>query len=650
MTALLYNTDLRFSLTFKVATKKIRFTDLLSGVYASSYGLTVGNCKGIINVTGSVSGVVYQNVNWVAGTYGTPDIDGNAATWYVEFDQPDDVDGVIIPQEFTVEYKLSTSAILGQTVLAAPEKSYVYGYVSPTVIPSLTHVCRTALISAIDDTSTDYLFGDIVPVIARIKSVTEPAGTTRTPAGHLDSTTLADTAWAIGGTTSPTTSLWSGVWQLNISTGLTYSVEAWGSYTWIVITDTVTGYKTQNVQCTDCACLLNQCITNFFDYTVGLRDTNPAKYQEYREKSIEILMLWMQFTNAERCGEEYDTFCTEIQDIVKGTDCFCLQDLTTSPVPIYPISSSTVTQSATFLFDLITSLPGGTPAWDWAFLWDNVTVPSASTYLKLYQNVGGTAFFVMDIKGAAGAAGAAGRDGTGTNQSVLWNDIGNSGTAAGTSETTLKTYTLPSGILENNGEQLEIDTVSTLAANDNGKTVRLYFGGNEIYEYFTDSLIISGDDKLYLGAVVNRTAVAAQYVTSKAERGNKMYSPKVTTWTENSAAPIIIHLSGQNSTSTANDIVANQLCLRYSGMVSSTPVISADLKFGILSLTAGVQYDYLFATDGWANFTSTPYTLNLTAVDVNGDTQQVTIVGTPAVTGFSISTIVNTTVSWSAFL
>jgi hypothetical protein len=40
----------------------------------------------------------------------------------------------------------------------------------------------------------------------------------------------------------------------------------------------------------------------------------------------------------------------------------------------------------------------------------------------------------------------------------------------------------------------------------------------------------------------------------------------------------------------------------------------------------------------------------LTAVDVSGNTQQVTIIGTPAITGFSVSTVVDTTLNWSAFL
>jgi len=642
---LLLNTDLRFSLTFKVATKKIRFTDLLSSVYASTYGLTVVNVKGILNIIGSVSGIVYQNTNWLAGTYGSPDIDGNAGTWFVEFDQPVDVNGVIIPQEFTVEYKFYN----GSATLTAPDKSYVYGYVSPKVLAQLSHVCRTALLTATDATTTDYLFGDIIPVIARRGTITEPAGTTRTPAGYQDSTELT-WSWTIGGTLLPATSLWSGEWQLNISTGLVYNVEAWDSYTWIVITDTVTGYVPWNVQCTDCACILNQCIDNFFDYVLGKRDNNPSKYAELQPLVVEVLMRWMQFISAERCSQEYDTFCTDIKEIVKGADCFCLQDITTSPVPIYPIGSSTTNVGSSFLFSLISSLPSGTPTWNWAFLWDGLTVPGASTYLKLYQNVGGSAFFVMDIKGGKGDPGTNGTNGTGASQSVLWNDIGNSGTPAGTSEEVLKTYTLPSGILGNNGEQLEVDSISKFAANDNGKTVRLYFGGNTLYEHFTDSLIIAGDDRLYLGAIISRTGATGQYVTAKSERGNKMYSPKETTWTEDLTNPVIIKLTGQNSVAAANDIVAKQLCVRYSGMVAGTPVVSADMKWGTAMLLAGVEKDILFADYGFTNFVSTPYTLNLTAVDVDGNTQQVTIIGTPAIDKFTVSCVVDATLNWSAFL
>lgn len=647
MSALLTNTALRFSLTFKVPTLKVRFTDLLSSLYASTYGLTVANVRGIINVTGSVSGVVYQNAGWSAGTYGTPDITGaGTPVWYKEFDLPVDVDGKPIQEEYTVEYKFYN----GSATLTAPEKSYTYNYTSPVVIPVMSHVCRTALLTAEDNTITDYLFGSIVPTIARRGTITEPTGTTRTPAGYDDSTDLTWT-WTIGGTSDPTTSLWSGTWQLNISTVLSYDVETWDTYTWVTIEDTVTGYISHAVQCTDCACILNQCIANFFDYALGKRDNNPAKYAELEPKVIEVLMRWQQFTSAERCGEEYDTFCQDIKDIVKGVDCFCAQDSTTTPATIYPIASSTVTTGGgTFLFSLISSLPGGTPSWDWAILWDGLTVSSASTYYKLYQNTGGVATYVGDLKGAAGAAGTDGSSGVGANLSILWNDIGNSGTPAGTSETTLKTYTLPSGIMENNGEQIEIESICHLAANDNTKTVKMYFGGDTIFTYVTDSLIVAGDDRLRIGATVSRTAAAAQYITAKSERANQIYSPKETVTTKDLTGPVIIHLSGQNGTASANDIIAKQFCIKYSGLVNSTPVISADLKFGTATLLAGVTKTITFATYGWTNFASTPYTLNLTAVDVDGNTQQVTIIGTPAIDEFEVSTVVDTTLNWSAFL
>ena len=137
MATVLTNTALRFSLTFKVSTLKVRFTDLLSSLYAGTYALTVANVRGIINVTGSVSGVVYQNINWNATNWqtaplGAVDITGaGTPVWYKEFNLPVDVDGVIVPQEYTIEYKFYN----GSATLTAPEKTYVYSYVSPTVIP-----------------------------------------------------------------------------------------------------------------------------------------------------------------------------------------------------------------------------------------------------------------------------------------------------------------------------------------------------------------------------------------------------------------------------------------------------------------------------------------------------------------------------------
>ena len=204
--------------------------------------------------------------------------------------------------------------------------------------------------------------------------------------------------------------------------------------------------------------------------------------------------------------------------------------------------------------------------------------------------------------------------------------------------------------MANNGEQLKVKAIVGYAQNDNGKTTRMYFGGNNIGQHYTDALITSGSDKLKMLAEVSRTAVEGQYITSEYIHGNKISGPKEYTWDLNFAAPIVIHISGQNSVATANDIVAHQLCVEYSGLVNSTPVVSADLKFGTATLLAGVNKDIIFADYGWTDFASIPYTLNLTAVDGDGNTQQVTIVGTPAVDKFTVSTVVDTTLNWSAFL
>jgi hypothetical protein len=129
------------------------------------------------------------------------------------------------------------------------------------------------------------------------------------------------------------------------------------------------------------------------------------------------------------------------------------------------------------------------------------------------------------------------------------------GTTAVTSEEVLFSYTIPAGLIANNGEGISIVVAGTTAANAHTKTIKVKIGGNV---YAVNSVTTAPNDKNWFAQVkvLRGGATAAigegSLVVDNAHEGVELNATGLT-W----ANALDVEVTGQNGTATINDIVAS---------------------------------------------------------------------------------------------
>jgi len=137
---------------------------------------------------------------------------------------------------------------------------------------------------------------------------------------------------------------------------------------------------------------------------------------------------------------------------------------------------------------------------------------------------------------------------------VLTVNATQAGTPANTTETDLWTFTLPANTLRTDLQGLRITTGGTLAANANNKTLKLYFGATQLTALSTTA---SGSG-WNMGALVIRTSLTAQRANGYVFVGLGTFNVVQTTPAETLSGTLIIRMTGQNGTASANDILFNE--------------------------------------------------------------------------------------------
>jgi hypothetical protein len=135
---------------------------------------------------------------------------------------------------------------------------------------------------------------------------------------------------------------------------------------------------------------------------------------------------------------------------------------------------------------------------------------------------------------------------------VLNVDTTQAGTPATTDEADLWVYNLPANTLNANGRGVRVKVFGTYAANANNKTTRLYFGATTIG---TIAVAHSGGGFEW-NAVIYRTGASAELANAIGiSQGSVSQGSILTTPAADTTAAIVIKLTGQNGTASANDIV-----------------------------------------------------------------------------------------------
>lgn len=550
---------LRFQVTFNLATGYFNIVDLLSAIYSPMYGLTVANLREMFKISFSAPGisstVVYCNAGWDTDDFTSADIDGSTSIFtFSGADLYLDSDGLPLKGTYTFESKVTFGAAVYTT-----NNTYNYQYTSPSVVIDETVNCQTSTLTSVD--STDYTVDLITPTIYRAHTITKPTGSSAADPGTTYSATATNTR-TVGGGSTLSTVLWTKTWQILIHTHLTYTMQTWGVYPFILIYDEVNGYQSVGVSCASGSCCdVRQCVLNLTELWKSYKGVDPVSYARVGAKLYEVNVEWMNFEFAQGCGELYDEFCTNLVNICKSENC-ATPAADTAPQPIYPVSSGGISVTpSSFAFtvssvDLVGTSSG--TSGDLHFYTDN------STKLYLQQNVAGTWTQVSANLYVSSTIAP-------TPATIIINDSISVGTDAGTSEKDFDLYNfIPSSYTDADGDVLHVYAMFQLAKNDNGKTMKMYFGGDIIVQKFTDSLINALNDIVVLEMWITRTGSATQSIVGKVERYGEVINT-FSTNTKDLTASQDIKITGQNSVAAANDIVAKVFKIELIKMMPALP-------------------------------------------------------------------------------
>lgn len=412
---------IKFRGTFDIVNLHLSVTDLIQSAYNTTYGLTVANVKAICKVTDPSGIVLYANAGWsnTSPSYGSPDIDGNTSTWSkTGIDLNTDSDGNVVKGNYVFEYWVYSGAASFYAT-----KTYDFDYESPVVSIDATVSCRTSQITFED--LTTYTSGLITPTITGTMTITQPVGGGMSPVPGSTSFSASGYSRTIGGGSTDATRIWTGVYQGSISAVLSYNMDTWGNYTWIIISDTITGYTPVDVACDDCGCVINQCVANLITEWKSQQSINAKRAAELEIKVIKVLAAWTNFQLAERCGDDYSVYCEEISEIVASEDCQCAQTTDESPHVVVQWGNSVGGGTGTTnVWSSGTTPPAGGVDGDFYIQYD---VPL--TFMIIYENVSGTWVSLGDLV-QAGPTGPTGDTGpTGPTGPAITGQKGDTGAA-----------------------------------------------------------------------------------------------------------------------------------------------------------------------------------------------------------------------------
>ena len=604
--------NVKFNINLDIVNDVMDFTD--ETVYRDSGDI------GIVKVTFNDTGeILYQNEDWANAAnqalWDNPDIDITAGTYVLE-DIPLPSGGY--NGSYKVEYyyyNLASASIYYVT------RTFTVAYTAPVVSIEMTALCSTSIGESED--TTDYnivVDGEtITPTITRSHSVTKPAGSGAT---SISASPLATVTFG--------NRLWTKIWQTNIVTGLVYKLSDWSSTACeLYISDTVKGDDNINVQCDATLCNLAQCYYNLLDRWNASLLTNYAFKEDYRDKIIQAEGLFTKLFLQERCGASTEQTILDLQALLKGENCNCTTASDTVSVEVVPwaaIAGGSGVAASTFKFWVDSTAPSALDGNN-----GDIWLHKATGVSDLYQKTNGAWVLVGDIAGEDGATGNV--------------DI-KTKTLVSTSDTIYQTggdmvqvpvsYSFDS--LSNEIFVRDDDTAIAddfllftwevkLAANDNGKSIAIDYGGSNIMTWFTDHEVkadINDIVTVYLKVtrVTNIIQRLTAWLTVSGTPG-QLYGPiYVREHTLDLNTAKTVQLLGTNSVASAGDIQGYSTIVQY--FRRETEIIPGGGSGA--SDGRGLVSQQFIATEGQTEFVVTDFTANsyyIPIIDGNIQSQSV---------------------------
>ena len=325
------------------------FVDRRGASGYTSLGYNPDNVKGIVKV--SLDNVpVYENAGFSTNSFTSPDITSSGWTKDLSFSASNGV--------WKTEYKV---LITGSSMISE-SRTYTISHVSPSVFINLSFDYVTArLTSEIEDRFD--VSGAVMSKDVSHKLVA-PDGAGWVWGGSNPEQTTDDLLRVIGGGGTPSTDIWSGMWQATGTVDLNYYYDSIGSSYYIIYTETISGYDAINISSGLNDGDLLDSLRVFTQRTMEAAGMTGSAYNQrnaerLKNKLSAITANWIDMITAYKYGQDWKTPCNTIKDILKTEGIFPTSG-DDVPVEIKPFGSVTTTGGgSTFNFTYSANAPVG---------------------------------------------------------------------------------------------------------------------------------------------------------------------------------------------------------------------------------------------------------------------------------------------------
>jgi hypothetical protein len=379
--------DVKFCVFFNQGSAKIQIQDLTYAQHGATDDLIVGMLKIV-----SPLGIIYQNKNWAADDYSSPDIsDDNIEAFKSELDAIDIVDNFTIGT-YTFYYKISIDGgVNGYEV----SKSYIYNVTAPD----------TEVLDSFSRETSELTFYDLsdykLTVIEGNRTHYEyPTSTTKLltirPPMNVDA---LSTITSVTDSVTIGPNCYTGSYYLLLETDAVYVLATWGNYNWINVTFSVENQSTSDLSSViTCFTNYQECITAIDARYQVLVGTNPSKADAYKIIRDNITFYHGLSLIYERAGIDTTYCCTKLMELLRQFD-FCSADPSTTPQEIIPTISGS---------------GSGTDGTDGSVWYNGTAIPDATlgdngdyflvtTDSKVYYKVAGAWEYRMVLTGSSTA-------------------------------------------------------------------------------------------------------------------------------------------------------------------------------------------------------------------------------------------------------
>jgi len=237
---------------------------------------------------------------------------------------------VFVNGNFITEGAVAISDFIMQT-----EETFDYCITKP--IPSITKSasCTTSRITLTDNTDNRLT---LQPSGVKLSPVNPVVEWTVSYPNDVDTQIVTNTTpliFGAGTIYNAGRNIWTGAYSVSLKiTDAFLLVDRSNFEAWVTLD--VIGSTTMDVTCSDCGCTVRQCVVNLLDRYNELLITNPNEADRLFPKVMKLIGAWIKFTDAEDCGVDTSTYCTEITTILASTDCDCTNPTTQEVHEVIP--------------------------------------------------------------------------------------------------------------------------------------------------------------------------------------------------------------------------------------------------------------------------------------------------------------------------